>query len=137
MKRTFIALCFIVGLFGCSKSDESATASKGSDAPVASGKGQPAKTPQEAVSKPGEAATIAAVQNIVNARCTKCHGKAGGLDFKDAAGILAAVKPGDENSKLLTEISGPTPSMPRGGGPLNPADVELIKTWVKDGAKTN
>ena len=86
------------------------------------------------------------IQPIFRASCSPCHfgDKPKGelrLDNKASAmkgGISGAViKPGNGNgSRLLDRIQGlhGEKRMPLGGEPLAPAQVELIKRWIDEGA---
>jgi hypothetical protein len=72
------------------------------------------------------------VRPLLVERCTMCHGAtngAGGVSLINFSGV-SKVGP------LLSEVvSGPNPRMPKAGGPLAPAQVELIQRWVSEGAK--
>jgi mono/diheme cytochrome c family protein len=90
---------------------------------------------------------FAEVQSIFNAHCTRCHAGA------DAAGDLAldtyanlmkggasgkSVVPGDSGkSSLVGRLLGlgGKRQMPLGFTALNPREIELIKTWINQGAK--
>jgi hypothetical protein len=92
------------------------------------------------------------VRPILASRCFACHGpddkarKAGlRLDLREHAtkklrsGFIAII-PGDlERSDLVTRITSADPGlvMPpaRLGNPLKPAEIEVLRRWVKQGAK--
>ena len=77
--------------------------------------------------------------------CNGCHhpGKLKGeLDLTTRAAIAkggkhgASLKPGDPaSSRLIEEISGAGPSMPKEGEPLTKAEVALVARWIREGAK--
>lgn len=86
------------------------------------------------------------IQPILAANCWKCHGgdKASGqlrLDVKALAmkgGISGAVIiPGfSRDSRLIQRLTGADGQqrMPPGGPPLQPAQIELIRRWIDEGA---
>jgi WD40 repeat protein len=77
--------------------------------------------------------------------CTGCHhpGKLkGGLDLTSYAGVAKGGKHGPAfqagdpaKSRLLAQVSGTEPSMPKEGDPLSTGEVALIARWVGEGAK--
>ncbi|WP_397569612.1 DUF1553 domain-containing protein [Schlesneria sp. T3-172] len=94
------------------------------------------------------------IKPILSNACYRCHGpdpderKGGtdGLRFDTAEGVLAdlggyaAVVPGKpEASALVQRITTTDPDQvmpPRGAGkPLTPHEVDLLKTWIEQGAK--
>jgi WD40 repeat protein len=82
---------------------------------------------------------------ILKRSCTGCHhpGKLkGGLDLTTFVALQKGgkdgptFKPGDpEASKILEEVSGKEPSMPKEGDPLSEAEVALLARWIREGAK--
>jgi WD40 repeat protein len=82
---------------------------------------------------------------IFKRSCTGCHhpGKLkGNLDLTTYAGLSKggkhgpSIQAGDpKNSRLIEEISGEEPSMPKEGDPLSKAEVALIAQWIAAGAK--
>lgn len=82
---------------------------------------------------------------LLKANCIGCHkpGKAkGGLDLSAHGALMKGgkrgpvVKPGDvKGSKLVDEICGDEPEMPKEGDPLTAAEVEIISRWIAQGAK--
>ena len=91
------------------------------------------------------------VRPLLQANCQGCHQPAkaeGGYVMTDPARLLAAgdsgtagIVPGKpEASHLLSQI---TPGvdgkseMPKTGKPLAPADIELIRRWIAEGAKND
>ncbi|MBO0799755.1 MAG: DUF1549 domain-containing protein, partial [Blastocatellia bacterium] len=86
------------------------------------------------------------IEPIFRANCYKCHGaqRASGqlrLNLKSAAlkgGISGAViVPGkSKESRLMQRILGENGEarMPMGGQPLQPAEIELIRKWIDEGA---
>lgn len=93
------------------------------------------------------------VQPILEARCADCHkpGGAGyeasGLDLTSYKGLMTGTKhgpiivPGDTlSSNLLVLIEGradPKVRMPHGQRPLLKQQIDIIRLWVKQGAKDN
>lgn len=79
--------------------------------------------------------------------CLNCHGDRGGLSLATVEAIMKggdhgpAVIPGNAaSSNLLTKISATPPfgaRMPFNGTPVKDRDVELLTTWVNQGAKDN
>jgi WD40 repeat protein len=82
---------------------------------------------------------------VLKKSCTGCHhpGKLkGDLDLTVFAALQkggkhgAEIKPGNpKESRLVDEISGDDPSMPKEGDPLSKNEVNLIAQWVEQGAK--
>jgi hypothetical protein len=79
--------------------------------------------------------------------CVNCHGDRGGLSLATVESILKggdhgpAVIPGNAaSSTMLKKISATPPfgaRMPFNGTPVKDKDVELLTTWVNQGAKNN
>jgi WD40 repeat protein len=86
---------------------------------------------------------------IFTASCTGCHQpekKKGGLDLSTHRASMVGAKDGPaiipgnpDNSPLvkvlIPEAPGEPPAMPEKGDPLTAQQVELIKRWIKEGAK--
>ena len=82
---------------------------------------------------------------IFKRSCNGCHhpGKLKGeLDLTPFAAFEkggkhgAAFKPGDTTgSRVIEEVSGDEPNMPKEGDPLAKAEVALIERWIRQGAK--
>ncbi|MHB8524376.1 MAG: c-type cytochrome domain-containing protein [Limisphaerales bacterium] len=82
---------------------------------------------------------------ILKRSCTGCHHPAklkGDLDLTTYAVLQKggkhgpAFKPNDPTtSKIIEEISGDEPSMPKEGDPLTKDEVALIERWIREGAK--
>lgn len=99
------------------------------------------------ISIPGAKPTFVAVTEIFNKRCTGCHGGTGksaaGYDLTSYDSVMkggrsgAAIVAGDDAKSLLVAyLTGEkTPRMPKNGAPLDPADIDVIKAWIKAGAK--
>ena len=79
--------------------------------------------------------------------CASCHGGSGGLFVQTVAQLLRggdhgpAIVPGKaDQSNLALKIS-PTPPfldrMPQGGPYLPDSTIQLIRTWINQGAKDN
>ncbi|HLY11759.1 MAG TPA: c-type cytochrome domain-containing protein [Planctomycetota bacterium] len=82
---------------------------------------------------------------IFKASCLSCHKadkKKGKLDMSTYADLMKGgkqgnpIKPGDPAKSLIIEmISGKEPEMPEKGDKLTDAQVQIIATWIKQGAK--
>ncbi|MEQ1822966.1 MAG: PSD1 and planctomycete cytochrome C domain-containing protein [Fimbriimonadaceae bacterium] len=90
------------------------------------------------------------VRPILSEHCYKCHGPAvkdikGDLKLNEAASATKdrdgkfVIKPGDsKNSMLLgrvTEKDYPMPPADSGMAPLTPKQIEILKTWIDQGAE--
>jgi len=79
--------------------------------------------------------------------CTGCHGGSGGLSLSTYTSLMiggnsgAVVTPGDGSGSLLVKKLRGTASgsqMPKNGPPyLDPATINLIETWIDEGALDN
>ena len=98
----------------------------------------------------------AEIQPIWDLHCSSCHGggaPSSGLDLSgdawdDLVGApsgqarMALVTPGDVGASYLAyklrgtqaDASGSGVQMPRGGAPLDEATLDLIETWIAEGA---
>lgn len=91
--------------------------------------------------EPPVVATFAGVQSLINDRCLPCHAGANpraGIGLSDYQGIAAIVVPGDPAGSLLVKaVKGDgVKKMPLGNHPaLNAAEIALLETWIKNGAK--
>ena len=93
------------------------------------------------------------VQPILQSRCTSCHQPGGegyqasGLDLTSYQGLMkgtkhgAIVVPGDPlTSNLMVLVEGrahPKVRMPHGQRPLLKQQTDILRLWVKQGAKDN
>jgi hypothetical protein len=81
------------------------------------------------------------VQPILTTRCSGCHGpqqQMKGLRVDQADALLNVVVPGDSGaSKLIQRVSSTQKGfgMPPVGAPLTPAEIELLRAWIDQGAK--
>ncbi len=108
------------------------------------------------VQRPEDASVVAArnlkptfdsiYQYIFARQCISCHslGKPAHRVLLDRTSLLTSprdlVIPGDLNSGLLIAIDGrekrkPMPPPEEGFGPLKPQEIEIIRTWILNGAK--
>lgn len=98
----------------------------------------PAGAKKEEV-KPESSLTFADIEPILKASCSGCHNSGNpksGLAVDSYAGVMKKVTAGDaSSSSLYRVISGPRPSMPKGGAPLPKESVEKIQGWINGGAK--
>ncbi len=79
--------------------------------------------------------------------CTGCHGGTSGLTVGTVAGLLnggnhgPAVVPGKADSSLIVRKLSSSPPfgarMPQGGPYLPDSTVQVIRTWIDEGAKNN
>jgi mono/diheme cytochrome c family protein len=84
------------------------------------------------------------VRPILKQNCQGCHrpGKTkGGLDLTTFAGLAKGgkedpgfVKGEPEKSRIIHEISGDEPTMPKDNEPLSASEVALIAKWIAQGA---
>jgi hypothetical protein len=81
------------------------------------------------------------IQPILTARCSGCHGpqqQMNGLRVDVPEILLNVVVPGDSGaSKLIQRVSSTKKGfgMPPVGAPLTPAEIELLRAWIDQGAK--
>ena len=85
------------------------------------------------------------VNPLFKRSCNGCHNPnklKGEVDTSTYAGLLKPGKHGANfiagtpaGSRLVTEITGKEPSMPKEGDPLSPAEVALVSRWIQEGAK--
>lgn len=82
---------------------------------------------------------------IFEARCTECHSADNaelGLNLSTYEGAMAGsdygtvIEPGNPDGSLLIDMieSG---DMPEDGDPVPPEELEIIKTWITEGAENN
>jgi hypothetical protein len=79
--------------------------------------------------------------------CIGCHGGTNGLSVGTPADLLRgglhgpAIIPGNSAQSLLVQKLSASPpfggQMPLGGTPLPDASIQLIRTWIDQGAKDN
>ena len=77
--------------------------------------------------------------------CTGCHGGYGGLSLSSYTNLMtggnsgAVVTPGDGSGSLLVKKLRGTAGeqMPKDQDPLNDTTINLIETWINEGAKDN
>jgi hypothetical protein len=82
------------------------------------------------------------IQPILNANCTSCHGGLGGLTLDSYSTLIAGniIESGNGAGSLLIKKLRGTASgsqMPQGGIPLDDATINLIETWIDEGALDN
>ena len=85
------------------------------------------------------------VMPILQSRCVECHGNQSaelGLNMETYEGLMAGsdygtvIEAGSIEGSLLVDMieSG---DMPEEGDPVPPEELDLIKTWILEGAKNN
>jgi len=82
-----------------------------------------------------------------NAGCTGCHGSSGGLSVGTVAALQTggnhgpAIIAGEADSSILVrKLLTPPPfgaRMPAGGAQLPDASINIIRTWINEGAANN
>lgn len=83
---------------------------------------------------------------IFESKCFRCHGgdeKKGGLSLEPeniSRHIRGSgqIRPGNPDRSVLVELltaEDPDDLMPARGGPLPPAQIDLIRTWIAEGAE--
>jgi len=87
------------------------------------------------------------IQPLFNRDCTGCHGNSGGLNLTSYSNLMSggnngsAITPGDGAGSILVQKLGSLPpfgdQMPLGSSSLSSTDVEMIITWIDDGAENN
>lgn len=82
---------------------------------------------------------------ILTKRCIECHGEEKAelsLRLDSYEGVMtgseygAVVEPGDPDASILVEMIA-YGDMPEEGDPVPPEELELIVTWIAEGAKNN
>lgn len=78
------------------------------------------------------------VAPILESRCLACHDAAqaeGDVRLDTRAAVLEHLVPGrPEASRLIEQVSGADPDMPKKARPLTAAQVEILRAWVQAGA---
>ena len=86
------------------------------------------------------------IQPIFTNKCTNCHGTSGGLTLTSYSGLMNGGNSGDvvisENgseSRLIQKLRGTASGsqMPKNQDPLDEATINLIETWIDEGALDN
>src|SRR5215813_10111456 len=87
------------------------------------------------------------VAPILALYCNTCHGDSAGLSTRSHADLLRggnsgpAVVPGDAERSLLVQYidgrRGEKRRMPFGAAPLSAEQIDLIRRWVSEGAKSD
>jgi mono/diheme cytochrome c family protein len=91
------------------------------------------------------------IMPIFEASCVSCHGEPGedgevvteaSLDLTTYEGLMAGsewgsvIEPGNPDDSLLLDMVA-VGDMPEDGDPLDPADIDKIRTWITEGAENN
>jgi hypothetical protein len=84
---------------------------------------------------------------FVNYGCDGCHGGNGGLEVQTVAQLLRggfhgpAIIAGKADSSIIVKKLSASPPfgdrMPRGGPYLTDSTIQILKTWINQGAKDN
>ena len=85
------------------------------------------------------------VMPIFEARCWECHSEENtelGLRLDSYEGVMqgsdygTVVEAGDPDGSLLVDMIA-SGDMPEDGDPVPPEELEIIKTWIAEGAENN
>ena len=75
------------------------------------------------------------------ANCTGCHGSSGGLTLTSYTSLMESdvvVSGNSVGSQLIKKLKGTAGTqMPKNQNPLDDATIELIETWIDEGALDN
>ena len=81
------------------------------------------------------------VMPIFAERCLACHSheeRFGGLSLDAYEDVTDYITPGKpDESRLVIVVSGAKAKMPRGGPPLKAERIEILRTWIEQGAKND
>ena len=81
------------------------------------------------------------IQPIFTNNCTGCHGGSGGLSLTSYSLLMEndVVNPGNSaESQLIKKLKGTAGTqMPKNQNPLDDATIDLIETWIDEGAENN
>ena len=82
------------------------------------------------------------IQPIFTASCTGCHGGSGGLTLDSYINLIAGnvlISGNSAESLIIQKLKGTATGaqMPKGGSPLDETTINLIKTWIDEGALDN
>lgn len=85
------------------------------------------------------------VQPLLDQYCVECHGDSNaelGLNLATYEGTMAGsdygtvVEPGNADASLLVDMIA-SGDMPEDGDPMPAEELEVIKTWIAEGAENN
>lgn len=87
------------------------------------------------------------IQPIFDQSCVSCHSSSSGIDFSNYQAVMESVSdqygseiviPGEPDESPLVDKIEPTPQqgsrMPQGGPYLSSDEIDLIRTWIAEGA---
>jgi hypothetical protein len=84
---------------------------------------------------------------FINYGCDGCHGGNGGLEVQTVTLLLVggfhgpAIVPGKADSSIMVKKLSANPPfgdrMPQGGPYLSDSTIQILKTWINQGAKAN
>ena len=86
------------------------------------------------------------IQPIFTNNCTNCHGTSGGLTLTSYSGLMNGGNSGDvvisgngSGSRLIQKLQGTASGsqMPASGCCLDASVIQLIETWIDEGAQNN
>lgn len=99
----------------------------------------------EVAESPADVSFSAEVMPILENRCWECHSDENaelGLKLDTYEGVMAGsdygtvVEPGDPDGSLLVDMVA-SGDMPEDGDPMPAEELEVIKTWIAEGANNN
>lgn len=110
----------------------------------------PADAAAPAARAPAAVSFATDVKPIIDARCVTCHGGVYegekrtelSFDMTTYEGLMAGseygsvIEVGDPDESLLVEMI-EMGDMPEEGDPLTPEQIEIIRTWIAEGAQNN
>ena len=85
------------------------------------------------------------IQPIFEARCTECHGERSaelGLNLSTYEGVMVGsdygtvIEAGNPDGSLIIDMIA-SGDMPEDGDPMPPEELELLRTWIAEGAENN
>ena len=86
------------------------------------------------------------IQPIFDSKCTSCHGSLGGLNLGSYSTLMSGGSSGTvvisgngSESRLIQKLRGTASGsqMPKGGTQLDDTIIDLIETWIDEGALDN
>ena len=133
---SLIVSLLLLGFWSCSDSGNPVESNGGSiDLPVADDCGVSGGDNSSCVNYSME------IQPIFNTNCTGCHGGSGGLFLTSYNDLMGnnVVNPGNSaESQLIKKLKGTAGTqMPKNQNPLDDATIDLIETWIDEGAENN
>ncbi len=85
------------------------------------------------------------IMPIFQEHCTECHGELNaelGLNLSSYEGVMAGsdygtvIEPGNPDASLIIDMIA-SGDMPEDGDPMPPEQLDLLRTWIAEGAENN